>query len=182
MLYKTLADALTDLGWFHIDNIITEPKQGIDEINKLVNLNERNSEGVPVIKTDLKTIIVCDNHDFNETYLIDLVSEIFKENNYKPGDYHLIYVDNITVREYIENPKYINYHNSETTEELKTIERNKLHPQVIVINPEVNAIVNVIEEEITQVTKEAIAYIIKYLDNDFAKSQIEKEQKSQNNK
>ncbi len=175
--YKSLSEALTDLGWFHIDNVEIDNKTAIDEINSIVNLNEINSEGIPTIKTNQKTIIVCDNYDFNETYLIDIVSAILKEKEYKPGDYQLIYIDNITAREYIENPKYIKYHNGASIEELKTIEREKLHPQVIVINPNVNAIVNVTETEITQVTEESIRYILNYLDDDFAKNQIAKENK-----
>ena len=137
-------------------------------------MNNINFEGIPEIKTEEKTIIVCDNHDFNETYLIDIVSALLKENNYVPGTYQLLYVDNITARQYIENPKFIQYHNNLSEEELKTIEREKLHPQVIVINPNVNAIVNVAEKEITQVTEEAIKYILNYLDDDFAKQQINK--------
>lgn len=172
--YKSLSEALTDLGWFHIDNIEIDNKNAIDEINSIVNLNDIDSNGIPTIKTDQKTIIICDNHDFNETYLIDIVSAILKEKDYKPGDYSLIYIDNITARQYIENPKFIQYHNKSSIEELKTIEREKLHPQVIVINPEVNAIVNVAESEITQVTEESIRYIINYLDNKFAEKEITK--------
>ena len=175
--YNTLSDALTDLGWFHIDNIEIDNKSAIDQINGIVNLNETNFEGIPTIKTEQKTVIVCDNHDFNETYLIDIVSAILKNSEYKPGDLQLVYIDNITARQYIENPKFIQYHNNASLDELKTIERNYLHPQVIVINPNVNAIVNVAETEITQVTEEAVKYIIKYLDDNFAKNQIAKETK-----
>lgn len=175
--YKSLSEALTDLGWFHIDNIEIDNKTAIDEINSIVNLNEINFEGMPTIKTEQKVIIVCDNHDFNETYLIDIVSAILKEKDYKPGDYQLVYVDNITARGYIENPKFIQYHNGASIEKLKTIEREKLHPQVIVVNPNVNAIVNVAETELCQVTEESIRYIMNYLDDEFAKIQMAKENK-----
>ena len=175
--YKSLSEALTDLSWFYIDNVEIDNKTAIDNINEIVNLNEINFEGMPTIKTNQKVIIVCDNHDFNETYLIDIVSAILKEKDYKPGDYQLVYVDNITARGYIENPKFIQYHNNLSIEELKKIERESLHPQVIVINPNVNAIVNVAETEITQVTEEGIRYILNYLDDEFAKVQIKQENK-----
>ena len=175
--YKSLSEALTDLGWFHIDNIEIDNKSAIDNINEIVNLNETNFEGIPTIKTKQKTIIICDNHDFNETYLIDVVSSILKDSQYKPGDLQLVYIDNITARKYIENPKFIQYHNGLSEEGLKLIERTQLHPQVIVINPNVNVIVNVAETEITQVTEQDLKYIIKYLDDDFAKIQIAKETK-----
>ena len=164
MKYNTLDEALNDLGWFHLDNIKTDNRYVIDSINEFFNPNNLNSENVPEITANQKTIIICDNSDFNETYLIDLVSEVLKEHNVKPGDYQLVLLDNVCGRLYIDNPKFIQYIKQE---DIKALERGKLFPQVIVINPETNVIVNVSETIITQITKEMIEYLIKYLDNDF---------------
>lgn len=170
-MYKSLSEALTDLGWYHIDNIEIDNKQAIDLLNEVLDFSNRDTDGSPKILAEQKTVIVCDNHDFNETYLIDMVSEVLKQKETKPGDYQLIYVDNITARQYIDNPKFIQYHNGASVDELKTIEKNQLKPQVIVVNPDVQAIVKVSETEITQITKEMVNYVINYLDNEFAKTE-----------
>ncbi len=165
MKYNTFEEALTDLGWYHIDNFEVDNKSAIDQINEILNLS---AVPEPKIVTDKKTVIICDNHDFNETYVIDLVSSSLKAIDTKPGDYQLVYIDNVTARQYIDNPKYIQYHTNASDDELKVIERNTIKPKVIVINPEADSIVAVSETEITQITQEAVDYIIKYLITDFA--------------
>lgn len=170
--YKTLEDALTDLGWYHISQLNTDNKTGIDHVNSLFVFNPQTSE--PDIKAENKTVIVCDNHDFNETYLIDKVSEELKNRNTKPGDYDLIYIDNICVREYIDNPKFINYRNNTPVEELKLIEKEKLVCKVIVINPEANTITAIEESRIASINENQIKYILNYLDTDFAKKEMSK--------
>lgn len=172
MLYNTLEDALTDLGWYHISQLNTDNKIGIDHVNSLFVFNPQTSE--PDIKAENKTVIVCDNHDFNETYLIDKVSEELKNRNTKPGDYDLIYIDNICVREYIDNPKFINYRNNTPVEELKLIEKEKLVCKVIVINPEANTITAIEESRIASINENQIKYILNYLDTDFAKKEMSK--------
>lgn len=170
--YKTLEEALTDLGWYHISQLNTDNKTGVDHINSLFVFNPQSSE--PDIKTENKTVIVCDNHDFNETYLIDKVSEELKNRDTKPGDYDLIYIDNICVREYIDNPKFINYRNNTPVEELKLIEKEKLVCKVIVINPEANTITAIEESRIAPINENQIKYILNYLDTDFAKKEMSK--------
>lgn len=170
--YKTLEDALTDLGWYHISQLNTDNKTGVDHINSLFVFNPQTQE--PDIKAENKTVIVCDNHDFNETYLIDKVSEELKNRNIKPGDYDLIYIDNICVREYIDNPKFINYRNNTPVEELKLIEKEKLVCKVIVINPEAKSITAIEESRIAPINENQLKYILNYLDTDFAKKEMSK--------
>lgn len=164
--YNTLEQALTDLGWFHIDNIQTNNADAIKHLQSIFDPNDIDKDGQPKIKTEKTTIIICDNHDFNETYLIDMVSSILKENGYKPGDFELVLIDNITCRCYIQNPKFIPYI---TESDFKTIEKTKLKPCIIVVNSKNNAIVMVSEDNISTITEDKAKYILQYADDEMCK-------------
>ena len=167
--YKTIDEALTDLGWFHIDNIQTSTDEAIKHIQSIFNPFELDEDGQPKIVTDKTTIIICDNHDFNETYLIDLVSSELKKKDYKPGTYELILIDNVSARCYIQDPKFIQYLKEE---EYKTIEKNKLKPCVIVVNPTNNTMV-MFEEKLTSIIDETIVnYLLQYADDETCKNLI----------
>lgn len=167
--YNNLEQALTDLGWFHIDNFKIDNKQAVENILSYFDPTNLDSTGQPKITAKNKTIIICDNHDFNETYLIDLVSKTLKESGYSVGKYDLVLIDNLTARSYIKNPKFIPYIKEEN---FKLYELNNLKPCVIAINPEKDVIVSYNETEVTVITEQNVKYILNYLDNDFCEKTI----------
>lgn len=164
--YNNLDEALSDLGWFHIDNIQTENSVAIKHLQKIFDPTKSDENNNPLIITDKKTIIICDNHDFNETYLIDVVSKLLKEQNYKKGDLELVLIDNVCCRSYIQNPKFIPYYDES---DYKTIEKEKLVPSVFVINPNTKCIVCQQENILGPIIEENIKYILQYLDDEKSK-------------
>lgn len=51
-----------------------------EELLDYFNIDNRSSEGYPEITAKKRTIIIFDNKDFNETYLIDLFNTIMEAN------------------------------------------------------------------------------------------------------
>lgn len=158
--YETLEQALNDLNWMKINS---------DKILKnFFNPDNLDEEGVPEITTKEKTIIVCDNREWNSNYVIDLVSDVIKTNNIK--DCKLIYINDVNLRIYIEK---LDLGNSVLTNEfLEEIEREKLHPMVIVINPEKNVIVRIQENGIALLNDIHVKSILNWLNNDFCDKNI----------
>lgn len=156
--YETLEQALKDLNWNKIDSE--------EELLKYFNPNKLDEEGVPEITTSEKTIIVCDNSDWNSNYVIDLVSEEIKDKNI---NCKLIYINDINLRLYLEK---VTLTEADKEEFSSIIEKEKLHPMVVVINPEKNAIVRIQENNLSILTKYHVESILKWLDNEFCNKNI----------
>lgn len=84
--------------------------KSISDFNKLVfDATDIDDEGAPKVNAKQLIIFVCENSDFNETYLIDKVYKILEEDfkSEKPSYQNAIvaYINDIVVRNYIGNPK-----------------------------------------------------------------------------
>lgn len=96
-------EAIVDLGHMFL-NIKT-----IDEFRKLVfDPSDLDEELSPKINAQSLMIVVCENSDFNETYLIDRVYDYLKRDKEGDKKYEsaiVAYVNNFEIRNYINNPK-----------------------------------------------------------------------------
>ena len=83
-----------------------------------------------------KTLIIFDNQNFNETYLIDLINQYFDESmhNIKSLDIDLFYVDAPLIRAELFTPNI----KEEEYDTIDNLERNFLVPTIMVINPNEN--------------------------------------------
>lgn len=160
MKYENLQKALTDLGWFYVSDSV-ENQNVIEEIRKTFDPLTLNEDKTPKINTERKTIIVLDNKDWNETYLIDKVSQVLKQQNYTPGNYDLIYVDSIKARMFVQNPNFTDVKKFEE----EGFEKNELRPAIIVINPNKNVIVAQFESFVLEPSQ--IIRLFNWLDDDF---------------
>lgn len=156
--YETLEQALKDLNWLKIDSE--------EELINYFNPNNLDEEGVPEITAKEKTIIVCDNKDWNSNYVIDLVANTVKNQNI---NCKLVYINDINLRLFVEK---INLTESDKEEFDFIIEREKLHPMVIVINPEKNVIVRMQESNLTIIRDFHVETIVQWLDNKFCDKNI----------
>lgn len=81
----------------------------IDEFRKLVfDPSDLDEELCPKINAQSLMIVVCENSDFNETYLIDRVYDYLKRDKEECKKYEsaiVAYVNNLELRNYIKNPK-----------------------------------------------------------------------------
>lgn len=168
MKYENLEKALTDLGWFLLTDEV-----GYSTLLEIFNPEQLNDQKQPTITTKTKTVLVLDNNDWNETYLIDLVSEQLKKQypNIKPGYFDLVYCNDICNRTFVELQRKIVCY-SHTDEETKDIERKELHPMVFVINPEYKCLVALKEQQLNTITEREVTEILKFLDDDFCKDNM----------
>ena len=117
-------------------------KHNISKINNSVelknhfNLDLLDEDSVPAVITKEKTIIIIDNEDFNETYLIDIVNECFDLflSGDRGKDIKLLYIDNFDLRCLIFNI-VPDIRKLKTIEERKAFEKVNLVPSFIIINP-----------------------------------------------
>lgn len=135
--YENLEEALIDLDWYLVSESVDE-QNTIDTICEFLNPFIREKDNSPRITAKHKTIIVLDNCDFNETYLIDLVSKVLKDKNYKPGDYDLVYCDSFDARYLLQYGKEIDDEEKEKykNKPIQELEKQFLSSGIFVINPD----------------------------------------------
>lgn len=160
--YQSLEEALKDFGWF----TLIDDNEYREQVKNLFNPEKLDEDGVPMITTKQKTILVCDNKNWNNTYLIDLVSTVLKEKYIKPGQYMLIYCNNIKARTYIKNPAVHEKFIPQTEEGRENYEKSVLNPCIFFINPDSNVIVQ-LRETIGTITKDQITKYMNWLNDVF---------------
>jgi len=111
----------------------------------VTNLDEDNS---PKIITTKKSLLIFDNQNFNETYLIDLINQYFDESmiNIPSLNIDFFYIDAPLVRAELFTPNII----EEEYDTIDNLERNFLVPTIMIINPE--------EEQLTFFTESIVPF------------------------
>lgn len=124
---------------------------------KYFDINDLDEDGTPKIVTETKTIIVFDNHKYNETYVIDLINNhIAEHNSVKAAD--LVYCDDPELRRSLFCPN-IDKNDYITIENL---EKDFLIPSIMIINPIENQLAY-FQESIVPFDKIAITDILVWL-------------------
>lgn len=121
------------------------------DLKKYFDLDQLDSDGVPKITTDTKTLIFTDNFSFNETYLIDLINQVLEERRNVKESVKVFYIDTVLVRLKLQAPNLIINPVSldtyaitdklgKTTTDLTIgdIEKTYLPPMILTINPITN--------------------------------------------
>lgn len=76
----------------------------LEKFFEIVNLNELDEDLQPKIVTKDKSLIIFDNEDYNETYLIDLIKNHL-ENNKVSESIKIFYIDKLEIRLKVFAPK-----------------------------------------------------------------------------
>lgn len=193
IIQQQLLDKLGEFGIRYIRNI-KEFQEKLLDFSVIEKAKRERSDipQTPKINTSRKSIIIFDNHDFNETYVIDLVNAILsflkrddcefqnsetKETIVTNGDEFLktnevdiYYVDDFVTRLKCFNPKTLNLLeaifdiNDLKVENIKNIEKKLLVPALMFFDPEYSDEINCIyERQLSQITENDILSIFAIL-------------------
>ena len=102
--------------------------ENFSDLSKYFDVNILDEDGTPKIVTEQKTIILMDNEDFNETYLIDVFNKTFEDTNLEHVE--LVYIDNFDVRKQLVAKDI-----EQGTIDKKAYEKTYLTPCMMLINP-----------------------------------------------
>lgn len=153
-----------------IDNSLLE-KLNIQKVeslevlfNSLINLNDLDENLMPKIVTEKTTLVIFDNEDYNETYLIDLVKN-YLENNKISDKIEIKYIDNLDIRLKIFAPKIQMqlFDNKNNPTKRKEIEKANAIPAFMLILPKTNSIEIVKESFISVLNAEDVKNCFKIL-------------------
>lgn len=184
---ETLEQMLVEFEIKHIQNLDEFTEKILDFSNIEKAKQERTDiPNKPEIKTNRKSIVIFDNHDFNETYVIDIVNavlsylhrddcefknsetnEIIKVNGVKflsIEEIDIYYVNDWITRLKVFNPKLLNILQSIfdlkslTEENIKNIEKIHIVPSLMFFNPQVeDCDINCIfEQKLSQINEDMV--------------------------
>lgn len=102
-----------------------------EELKKYFDVDSVDKDGTPKITAEHKVVIIVDNKDFNETYIIDLIDSYLEKHPSVANNVTFLYIDDIDVK------KQLLAKNINTTIKLndKTFEKTYLTPCILTINP-----------------------------------------------
>lgn len=184
---ETLKEKLEEFGIKYIQNLDEFTEKILDFSNIEKAKQERTDiPNKPEIKTNRKSIVIFDNHDFNETYVIDIVNavlkylhrddcefknsqtnEIIKTNGAKLlsiDEIDIYYVNDWITRLKTFNPKLLNILQSIfelkslTENNIKKIEKYHIVPSLMFFNPQIeDCNINCIfEQSLAQISEDAV--------------------------
>lgn len=112
-----------------------------EELEKVFDLNVLDEDNTPAIVTDHKVVVLFDNMDFNETYLIDVVNKYLDEHASVANNVEFLYVDDFNIRRDLLAPRIIG--NLDALDVVKIIgmkafEKTYLPTTIFTINPITN--------------------------------------------
>lgn len=126
----------------------------------LLNLNYLDDNLMPQIVTKNSSLIIFDNEDYNETYLIDLVKEYLEANSI-PTAIKIYYCDSLEIRLKIFKPKELE-NVTLFTNDRKEIER-KIVPGFMLLFPKHNSVETVMESILHVLDKDDVRNIFEKL-------------------
>ena len=154
--FKSLNEARTAI--VELQHTFFEIKT-ISEFNKLVfDPTAIDDEGAPKVTAQQLMILICENSDFNETYLIDKVYQILKEDfeskEQKYQNAAIVYIKDTIVRNYIGNPKEIEC--KFESEEVRCLFEKELPTICGIVIPEKNDIYLIKDTPLTVIETETL--------------------------
>lgn len=135
-----------------------EKIENSEELKKYFDLNDLDADKTPKIVCDQKVVIVVDNTDFNETYLIDIINEIIEEYprlGKNESSVKFLYLDNFDVKRELFAPSI------EKTDDLTISEFEKINlpPALLIINPMVEQFSSFTEPQLQTFNKDLVVEI-----------------------
>jgi hypothetical protein len=122
-----------------------------EELEKVFDLKLLDEDNTPAIVTDHKVVVLFDNMDFNETYLIDVVNKYLDEHASVANNVEILYVDDFNIRRKLLAPGiFINLGalgkenldeenlDKENIDGMKAFEKTYLPTTIFTINPITN--------------------------------------------
>lgn len=112
-----------------------------EELEKVFDLKLLDEDNTPAIVTDHKVVVLFDNMDFNETYLIDVVNKYLDEHASVANNVEILYVDDFNIRRKLLAPGiFINLGalGKENLDGMKAFEKTYLPTTIFTINPITN--------------------------------------------
>jgi hypothetical protein len=106
--------------------------ESFDSLKKYFDVELLDEDGTPKILCEQKVVIFCDNLDFNETYLIDIINAYLDEVKYIKESVDFLYIDNFDVRKEL-LAKNIFWDKASVDQ--KAFEKTYLSPCILTINP-----------------------------------------------
>lgn len=112
-----------------------------EELEKVFDLKVLDEDNTPAIVTDHKVVVLFDNMDFNETYLIDVVNKYLDEHASVANNVEFLYVDDFNIRRDLLAPSIImnlGERGKEDIDGMKSFEKTYLPTTIFTINPITN--------------------------------------------
>ena len=109
--------------------------EDFDLLKKYFDINILDEDSTPKIECEHKVVIISDNVDFNETYLIDIINEYLTDKQIVKDSVEFVYIDSIDVRHKLFAKNISNVGIIE-----KDFEKTYLSPCILTINPITNEI------------------------------------------
>lgn len=112
-----------------------------EELEKVFDLKVLDEDNTPAIVTDHKVVVLFDNMDFNETYLIDVANKYLDEHASVANNVEFLYVDDFNIRRDLLAPNIImnlGERGEEDIEGMKAFEKTYLPTTIFTINPITN--------------------------------------------
>ncbi len=135
--------------------------QNFDEFKKYFDVTKLDEDGTPEIVCENKVVIIFDNQDYNETYLIDLYLEYLKTHLWLKDSIEVIYIDSFDVRKKLfAESVYNKQWDANNLMPRKEFEKKYLIPGIMTINPIENQI-SFHSEKMTPLTLEHVTDIFK---------------------
>lgn len=165
--FKSLNEARTAI--VELQHTFFEIKT-ISEFNKLVfDPTDIDDEGAPKVTAKQLMILICENSNFNETYLIDKVYQILKEDfeskEQKYQNAAIVYIKDTIVRNYIGNPKEIEC--KFESEEVRCLFEKELPTICGIVIPEKNDIYLIKDTLLTVIETETLRNFFNYVSKKF---------------
>jgi hypothetical protein len=138
----------------------------IEEIEKYFNINILDEDNTPQIVCENKVLIIFDNENYNETYLLDIVLEYLSTHSWLKENIEIIYIDNFDLRVILFAEKAYNKFWAENNiPPHSEFEKNFLTPGLMTINP--------IEKELSFYPERLTPLVLKNIESIFVQSKLE---------
>lgn len=126
-------------------------------IAKYFDVTKTDDEGVPEITCEHNVVLIADNADFNETYLIDFVKNFLDKDDMKNlvKGVEFAYLDKVNIRHGLFNPSQERHEGMSD----KDFEKSYLRPSILIVNAVENEI-HLFQEDFTPMVESEFEKIL----------------------
>jgi len=153
----------------NLQNIIDEYKiiklNEFEKFSEYFDLTTLDEDGTPKIECEHKVVIIFDNEEYNETYLLDVIAEYLKNHSWIAENIAFVYVDNFELRMKLFGKKLFDEMVESGLMVKKEFEKKYLPPCIMTINP--------IENEINNFLEVITPFTLKMIESIFLQTKIE---------
>ena len=137
-----------------------------ENLIKYFDVTQLDEDSTPKIMCENKVLIIFDNENYNETYILDIVLEYLKTHQWIKDNVEIIYIDNFDVRvKLFAEKKYNEFWDANNIPSHSEFEKNYLRPGLMTINP--------IENQLSFYPETLTPFVLKNIETIFLQSKLE---------